>query len=264
MLPAQVLTISAGTTVVKPLTGQAATNQTELLAKIRQIPRQVHSEARTFRERTGKDSISYRLFKPLPFDSAKTYPLVLSLHGGGPRKNFNDLLEPFAPGFAYGIGRLASPEEQAKHPSFVVVPWSNGRGWNETNLRLVVGIINALRSEFSIDPKRIYVTGQSMGGSGTWEVLARHPEMFAAGIPICGWGEPDTAAKIRHIPIWAFHGTADTIMPLNGTRDMVKELVRGGGKPIYWEYAGAGHAQTAERAYCEPQLLDWLFSQVKP
>jgi predicted peptidase len=263
-LQAQSPNIPAGTTVLAPLTGQAATNQAELLAKIRQVPRQVPSDARTFTERTGKDSIAYRLFKPSPFDGTNRYPLVLSLHGGGPRKNFSDLLEPFAPGFAYGIGRLASSEEQAKHPSFIVVPWSNGRGWNDTNLRLVVGLLNALRAEFRIDPKRIYVTGQSMGGSGTWEILGRNPDLFAAAIPICGWGEPEIAAKIRHIPVWAFHGTADAIMPISGTRDMVKELVRSGGKPIYWEYAGAGHAQTAERAYCEPLLLDWLFAQVKP
>src|SRR5215470_17347331 len=85
-LSAQPVKIPTGTTVVAPLSGQAATNQAELLAKVRQVPRQVPSEARTFAERTGKEAIAYRLFKPLPFDSAKTYPLVLSLHGGGPRK----------------------------------------------------------------------------------------------------------------------------------------------------------------------------------
>jgi predicted peptidase len=169
----------------------------------------------------------------------------------------------FNPGFAYGIGRLVSPDTQSKHPAFVVVPWSAGSGWDAGNIRLVMGILDSVRAEFKIDPKRLYLTGQSMGGSGTWAMLAVHPNIFAAAIPICGWGEPATAKKIKDIPVWALHGNADTIMPVAGSRGMVKALLEAGGKPIYWEYDGATHALTAERAYCEPLLIDWLFDQVR-
>ena len=205
----------------------------------------------------------YRFYKPLNFDPAKTYPLVLSLHGGAPRQHFEDLLEPFAPGFAYGIGRLVSPETQSTHPAFIVVPWSGSSGWIASNLERVMRLLDSLRAEFKIDPKRIYVTGQSMGGSGTWEILAAHPTVFAAAIPVCGWGEAATAKKIKDIPIWAIHGNTDTLVPVAGSREMVRALVKAGGKPIYWEYDRTSHASTAERAYCEPLLIDWLFDQVK-
>lgn len=252
-----------GITYLAPLTGGAATNQAKLLAKLRVAPRQMNSEARNFVLNRTVGSMRYRLYKPLDFDKAKSYPLVLSLHGGGPRNKFEDLLEPFEPGFCYGIGRLVRPESQSVHPSFVVVPWSAGEGWSGTNTVLVMGILDALQKEFKIDAKRIYVTGQSMGGAGTWTIIAEHPDVFAAAIPICGWGEPPTAPTIKDIPIWAIHGNADKLMPVQGSRDIVRALQRIGGKPIYWEYKGGTHAGTAERAYCEPQLLDWMFDQVK-
>jgi len=250
--------------VLPPLTGQGATNQTELLLRLRHLPKQIPSEARAFANaKSLRRAMQYRLYKPLSFDPAKTYPLVLSLHGGGPRHRFEDLLEPFAPGFSYGIGRLVSPETRSKHPAFVLAPWSGGQGWDAANIRLVIGILDSLRAEFKIDSKRIYVTGQSMGGAGTWAFLAAHPKLFAAGIPICGWGEPDVAPRIKHIPVWVIHGNADSIVPVAGSRNILKALSAAGGKPIYWKYDKATHAATAERAYCELQMIDWLFEQAK-
>lgn len=254
----------AGVTLVPPLAGQAAKSQAELLLKLRQLPKEVASEARDL-TRTGSATslMRYRLFKPLNFDPAKTYPLVLSLHGGGPRRRFEDLLEPFSPGFAYGLGRLVSPDTQTRHAAFVVAPWSGGGGWDANNLRLVMDILAALRAEYKLDTNRFYLTGQSMGGHGTWALLAARPEVFAAAIPVCGWGEPATARVIKNIPIWAIHGDADSIVPVAGSRNIVQAMEMAGGKPIYWEYQRASHAATAERAYCEPGLIDWLFAQAK-
>ncbi|HWN96981.1 MAG TPA: prolyl oligopeptidase family serine peptidase, partial [Methylomirabilota bacterium] len=110
---------------------------------------------------------------------------------------------------------------------------------------------------------RIYVTGQSMGGWGTWSVITAHPERFAAAIPICGGGDPNRAARAKEIPIWAFHGSADQVVPVRHTRQMIAALQKAGSKPIYWEYKDADHAATAERAYCEPELIEWLFAQSK-
>jgi predicted peptidase len=87
--------------------------------------------------------------------------------------------------------------------------------------------------------------------------------VFAAAVPICGVGEPATAARIKDIPVWAFHGSQDSVIPVFYTQRMVKAIEHAGGHPVYWEYTGASHAQTAERAYCEPTLLDWLFGQSK-
>src|SRR2546426_1159279 len=120
-----------GTYRLPLLTGQAAIDQADILIQLRQWQKKVPSEARTFEERGSREgSIRYRLFKPAEFDPAKTYPLVLSLHGGGPRENFDHLLMGYVPGFAYGLGRLVSPELQSKYPCFVVAPWSAGGGWD--------------------------------------------------------------------------------------------------------------------------------------
>ena len=256
------LNVRAGTSIVPPLQAQAATNQLQLLERIRHLPKKVAFEPRTYRETVGKkESMRYLLFKPTNAPPDEALPLVLSLHGGAPRKKFEHLLEPYAPGFAYGLGRLVSDETQREHPCYVVAPWSDNRSWDDGNLRLVLGLLDALQKEFKIDPKRIYVTGQSMGGFGTWSIITQHPERFAAAVPICGGGEPRDATKARNVPIWAIHGSGDTVVPVDYTRRMIQALQKAGASPVYWEYQGATHAQTAERAYCEPELIRWLFAQ---
>ena len=245
-----------------PLEAQAATNQLLLVERLRHIPKQAPFERRTYRKSNREgDALRYLLFKPPNAPPNAPVPLVLSLHGGGPRKRFEDLLEPYAPGFAYGLGRLVSEETQREHPCFVVAPWSDNRSWDKDNLRLVLGLLDSLQKEFKIDFKRIYVTGQSMGGFGTWSIITKHPERFAAAVPICGGGEPQDAAKVGNLPIWAIHGSGDTVVPVDNTRRMIKALQQAGRSPIYWEYRNATHAQTAERAYCEPELIRWLFAQ---
>ena len=254
-----------GITVILPLAGQEATNQLQFLERIRHLPKQAAFERRTFSSaRTPKEQMKYLFFKPKNFQPAKSYPLVLSLHGGAPRRNFEDLLEPYLPGLAYGLGRLVSDDTQDTHPCFVVAPWSKGRDWDKENLRLVMELLDALQKEFQIDSKRVYVTGQSMGGWGAWSIITQHPERFAAAIPICGGGEPGDAAKAKDIPIWAFHGSKDGVVPVQYTRQMIAALRKAGATPRYWEYKDADHAHTAERAYCEPDLVSWLFAQSKP
>lgn len=252
---------SAGpVTVVATLPAAEATNRARALETYRHGPKQAGFLPRTFSDtRSTSGPLRYLLY--VPARTNEPLPLVLSLHGGGPRRQFEHLLEPYAPGFAYGLGRLTAAESQRAHPCFVVAPWSNNRGWDADNLRLVLALLEALEREFPIDTNRVYVTGQSMGGFGTWSILAAAPKRFAAAIPICGGGEPATAASIRHVPIWALHGSADTIVGVDYTRKMVAALHAAGGTPRYWEYASATHAETAERAYGEPELLDWLFAQ---
>lgn len=242
---------------VPPLAGPALERQQEWLARWRLLPRQVPSEVRAVGGLRG------RLFKPSAPETAKKYPLVIYLHGGGPRRDFDHLLEGNAPGFAYGIGRFVASDTQAEHPCFVYAPWSGPQGWDEKNRRAVIAEIQSLIAGFPIDPDRIYLTGQSMGGHGTWALLMEHPEMFAAGVPVCGGGEPSKAARARAVPVWAFHGTADTLVPVQQSRRMVRAWQEAGGNARYSEYQAGTHAGTAERAYCEPDLVTWLFAQKK-
>src|SRR5688572_23415649 len=147
--------VQPGTFIIPPLRGQAATNQQQLLERLRHQPKKVEWELRTFvAAPRGEQSMRYLLFKPKGSPAETNLPLVLSLHGGGPRRAFEHLLEPYAPGFAYGLGRLVSDETQTKHPCFVVAPWSNDRGWDDENLRLVLGIIASLQRQFPIDTNR--------------------------------------------------------------------------------------------------------------
>lgn len=251
----------AGAFLIPKLTDAASNQQAQLLATLRQFPRQAGFEARVFTEPAPpRESIRYLLFKPATAGD-QPLPLVLSLHGGGPRRQFEHLLEPDAPGFAYGLGRFVAPETQRAHPCYVLAPWSDNRGWDDGHLRVILQLLDALQAGFKIDPARIYVTGQSMGGHGTWAIIAARPERFAAAIPICGAGYPEIAPRIKALPIWTFHGSADGVVSVHYTRNMVHALREAGGRPIYWEYRDATHADTAERAYCEPDLLNWLFAQ---
>jgi predicted peptidase len=261
---ASLTNVQSGTFIIPPLRGQAATNQQQLLERLRHWPKKVEWELRTFLAAPrGEQSMRYLLFKPKESTAETNYPLVLSLHGGGPRHKFEHLLEPYAPGFAYGLGRLVSDDTQTNHPCFVVAPWSNERGWDDENLRLVLGIIASLQKQFRIDTNRIYVTGQSMGGWGTWSLITKRPDLFAAAVPICGGGEPADAPYAKDIPIWAFHGSADGVVPVGYTRNMIAALQRMKAQPTYWEYKDGTHADTAERAYCEPELIEWMFVQQK-
>jgi predicted peptidase len=253
-----------GTFVISPLRGRGATNQQQLLERLRHQPKKVEWETRTFvAAPRGEEFMRYLVFKPKESPVETNFPLVLSLHGGGPRRKFEHLLEPYAPGFAYGLGRLVSNDTQTNHPCFVVAPWSGERGWDIENLRLVLGIIASLQKQYPIDTNRIYVTGQSMGGWGTWSIITKRPDLFAAAIPICGGGEPADAPRVKGMPIWAFHGSADGVVSVEYTRDMIAGLRRVNANPIYWEYKDSTHADTAERAYCEPELMEWMFQQTK-
>ena len=128
--------------------------------------------------------------------------------------------------------------------------------------RLVLELVAAMPKEYSIDPQRIYLTGLSMGGYGTWDLLARKPDLFAAGVPVCGGGDESTAGKIAKIPIRVFHGDLDSAVPVSRSRTMVEALKKAGGHPKYTEYPGVGH-NSWDKAYADPKLMNWLFKQKK-
>jgi dienelactone hydrolase len=132
----------------------------------------------------------------------------------------------------------------------------------QTAMAVIAALEDTLQRE-PIDPARISLTGLSMGGYGSWDLAARMPERFAAVLPICGGGDEATAAKIKDLPIWCFHGDADTAVRVERSRTMIEALRAAGGAPKYSELAGVGHDSWTP-AYRDPDVLAWLFAQKKP
>ena len=128
--------------------------------------------------------------------------------------------------------------------------------------RLTLELLDALRKEFGIDAKRIYITGLSMGGFGTWDMIARRPDYFAAAVPICGGGKPETAALFKDVPIHCYHGAKDPAVPQKQSDDMIEALKKAGGKPEYTVFPDAAH-DSWTAAYADPKLYDWMLAQKK-
>jgi predicted peptidase len=208
---------------------------------------------------SGGNSMPYRLFIPPRYDPHQKYPLILWLHGAGGigHDNLRQISEDQIPGT-----RTWTSEKNLKlHPVFIVAPQSS-KGWSDaTQTQMVLSLLQALKTEFTIDERRVYVAGQSNGGIGVWALLIEEPRLFAAAILVCSAGTfPDKAAGIAQIPVWAFHGDSDTAASVNGIRAMIAALRQAGGAPRYTEYQKAGH-DIWERVFKEPTLVDWLFAQ---
>lgn len=210
--------------------------------------------------------MKYLLFVPKDYDKQKKYPLVLWLHGGGTRGD--DLKQLLKYGDAHGIGYFARSDNQLKYPSFIVAPqcplnriWGNSDSAQPTlEMTLVLEILEKVQADHSIDSRRLYVTGISLGGYGTWDIIGRRPEMFAAAIPICGGGNPLKAPLMTKTRVWAFHGDEDELVNVSESRRMIAAIKKAGGEPRYTEYKGVGH-NSWERAFAEPDVLPWMFAQ---
>jgi predicted peptidase len=222
---------------------------------------------RTFVASSGK-TLPYRIFTPEKPDSGGRYPLVVFLHGG--TGSGVDNVAQISGANWHGAHVWTHTENQARHPCFVLAPqlpeqWR----WDavgEPHLSLyaeaLVELLADLKKELPIDENRVYLTGQSLGGWGTWDLIAKRPGLFAAAVPVCGGGDPSAAARFRAVPVWVFHGRRDPQIPVERSREMVAALQEVGGTVRYTEYETGGHA-VWEWAYSERDLVDWLFSQHK-
>jgi predicted peptidase len=222
--------------------------------------------ARVFTDTQG-NSLHYYLYVPQNYNPAHKYPLVLLLHGGGERGKLTNtdqqnekvlLNDPYAQVWSADYTAAGNPHIQQRWPCFIVVPQlSTGQNWvnvpihggsysqpaqPSTGLLVAKEILDALQKEYTgIDANRLYVTGLSNGGYGTWDVIERWPGYFAAAAPIAGAGDPSKAALLKNLPIWAFQGSADTTVPVAGSRDMIAAIQASGGHPRYTEFPGQGH-----------------------
>jgi predicted peptidase len=212
-------------------------------------------------------TLHYHLAAPA-VESGKKAPLVLCLHGAGERGDGDGRPVRMFQGLA---DRL-----QASQPCFVLIPQVPGNqlwatfGWGAKTesmadkpsppMALTMALIDRLLKDHPVDPNRLYVTGYSMGGYGTWEAIQRWPDRFAAAVPICGGGDPALAAKIKSVPLWAFHGDKDNIISVDKTRRAIEALKQAGGTPKYTEYPGVKHGSWGP-AYSDPELIPWLFAQ---
>ncbi|MCS7303799.1 MAG: prolyl oligopeptidase family serine peptidase [Thermoguttaceae bacterium] len=231
------------------------------------------TKACTYTDAQGK-KLLYRLWVPRGYDPGKKYPLILFLHGAGERGDDN-LKQLAIPDVLHWVRDKYAKE----HPSFLVAPQCPaGAKWVDVNwwqlphhqtppepsepMRLTMELLDALQKEFSIDPDRIYVTGLSMGGYGTFDLLVRRPKYFAAAVPICGGADDSRAKDFAHVPIWIFHGAKDQAVPVVRSRSIVEALRKAGGQPRYTEYPDGGHA-IWQRVYADEELARWLFQQVR-
>lgn len=217
------------------------------------------------------DTLNYRILFP-DYDTVKKYPLVIFLHGSGERGDDNKAQ------LKWGVLNFATDRMMIEHPAIIVAPqcpshekWANFSGYPEGDtlhllphptmpMKLVIGLIHQLIKQAPVDSKRIYITGLSMGGFGTYDAIERYPDLFAAAIPVAGGGDPSKANMIAHLPIWDFHGAEDAAVNPKYSREMMQAILKAGGHPGYTVYPDVGHFSWLG-AYSDPIVLNWLFRQ---
>jgi pimeloyl-ACP methyl ester carboxylesterase len=188
------------------------------------------------------------------------YPLLLFLHGSGERGDDVDTLrENGPPKVVKEMGATGELLRGHGAPGFIVVSpqCRAGEWWCARDL---AAVLDEAEMRFRVDPERVYVTGLSMGGYGTWELAEEYPDRFAAIAPVCGAGNPDAAKRLKDLPAWVFHGQRDTVVPFKRSQDMVNALKKAGGRVRFTAYPDRGH-DCWTPTYANPQLYEWLLKQ---
>lgn len=212
------------------------------------------------------ETMQYRLFVPPQYDPAKKFPLVLWFHNAAGRgdDNTSQISGTNTP----GTHIWTTPENQAKYAAFVLAPQvSETKAWARphanaprVSIRLALEILDSVEKEYSIDRRRVYIAGQSMGGEGVWAVLAAAPRHFAAAIVLCGYGFDNMVPRVAKTPVWIFQGDADEIVSVEHAREWVAALRNAGGSPKYSEIPGWGH-NVWQKAFADSEVVTWLMAQ---
>lgn len=232
-------------------------------------------EAKTFRSADG-GQLSYRIMAPPQIEPGEKYPLVLFLHGAGERGDDNQKQ------LVHAAADFARADRREKYPAFVIFPQCpTGHRWVESPwdlpsgrgefpeqpsmpMQLVLSLVDEMVAKHPVDASRLYVTGLSMGGQGSWYAAVAEPKRFAAMLEVCGGGDPSWAERYAGTPIWAFHGQDDNVVPVARGREMISALTEAGHHPElrYVEYPGVGHNSWTQ-TYARDDVYSWLFSQRK-
>lgn len=235
-------------------------------------------EKKMFISKQG-DTLPYRVLYPAGYDPSRKYPLVLFLHGAGERGSDNEKQ------LVHGAKLFLADSNRSAFPAIIVFPQCPQNSyWGAVKidrskqpleirfdyrepmtppLRAAVELTRRMVREEGVDKKRVYVTGLSMGGMGTFEIVYRQPKLFAAAVPICGGG--DSASyhkKLAKIPFRVYHGASDRVVDAQLSRTMVERLQALGASVQYKEYPGVDH-NSWDPAFAEPDFLPWIFAQRK-
>lgn len=233
-------------------------------------------EKHTFSQ--DEKTMPYRILWPENYSESKKYPLVLFLHGAGERGTDNEIQ------LTLGSQLFTNPENRQKFPCIAVFPqcpkesyWANpkiNRNTNPTTFKfknggqpteamtVLLALFQELAKNPSVDKTRIYIAGVSMGGMGTFELLSRMPDTFAAAMVICGGGNPKLVEKYSNVPMWIFHGAKDDIVIPQHSIHIVEALLKQGASPKFTLYDFANH-NSWDSAFAETDFLTWLFSNKK-
>jgi predicted peptidase len=260
-----------------PALAPGAPTSAERMALIEAFKKQSEGLDKKFEARTHKSDwvMPYRLFRP---QATGKLPLVVYLHGSGGLGDDNEKQLQF--GNIFGTRVWLLPENQKRFPCYVVVPQTD-RGWIKYDFsqqgagpakelpgfgdgnRLALEIVDYLSHEFPIDDRQIFVTGQSMGGAGVWNMIANRPKVFAAAAICCGSVSSEDGTNSVDTPLWDFQGDSDQSVPVSLSRARMAARRKAGGHPLYTEYPGVDH-NVWQWAYTEPELVKWIFSQRRP
>ena len=222
------------------------------------------------------DTVPYRELSPKESIHKKKFPLVLFLHGAGERGNDNEKQ------LTHGANMFENPVVRDKYPAYVLFPQCPTEGYwvkaSQDSMRSpsallpyspytpiddVKQLIDYYLTHFPIDTDRVYVIGLSMGGMGTFEITSKYPALFAAAVPICGQMEnPKDLIHTKGIPFRIFHGDADQVVPIDGSRDAYNTLTDLGYEVEYIEYPGVKHGSW-HNAFNEKDFISWIFKQKK-
>lgn len=206
---------------------------------------------------TSPEGLNYQLFGNPRWKGTERVPLLIWLHGAGQSGSDNEA--------QMGGATRAFFEEsnQEERPCFILAPQCPSRetGWKAPVTNHLLALIQSLTDTLPIDEDRIYLTGSSMGGSGSWYLGTNHPGIFAAIVPLCGGGDPKKAEALKDTPLWAFHGDKDEDVPLERSKSMVDAIESAGGEKVKFSILeGEGHL-IAAGVYAKPELHEWIFAQ---
>jgi predicted peptidase len=194
-------------------------------------------------------STRYLLSLPSGYrESKQKWPLLFFLHGGSGRGDDINLVSRYGP--------PAIAAKKADYPFIVLSPQCpRGEIWSDTEL--LISLLDDVMAHHRVDPKRIYLTGASMGGRGTLYLAYKHPDRFAAIVPICPYGSiTDWAQGLKDVPIWLFHGDKDKVVPISDSEDLIKALHAVGNEARFTILPGRGH--DIADVWDRPELYEWL------